>query len=156
MPEKRICRGVVGGIGDGRTRLWHIPVHIPRRVRASSILDLSPRGACALLRLSLQKLCRELGQDGKNLNDDVAALVAQGLSAEVQQALDALRVVGNNAVHPGEFDITDDAESAVALCECLNVIVEQRIAQPKRIEQLYGRLPKGALDAIAKRDATEP
>jgi hypothetical protein len=72
---------------------------------------------------------------------------------EVQQALDVLRVVGNNAVHPGEFDVTDDTETALALCECLNVIVEQRIAQPKRIELLYSRLPEGAREAIVKRDA---
>jgi predicted naringenin-chalcone synthase len=120
---------------------------------ARTILDLSPRGACALLRLALQELSKELGQDGNNLNGDIAALVAQGLSVEVQQALDALRVVGNNAVHPGEFDVTDDTETALALCECLNVIVEQRIAQPRRIEQLYDRLPRGAREAIEKRDA---
>ena len=43
---------------------------------ASSILDLSPRGAAALLRLAVQKICIELKQPGKNLNDDIGALVA--------------------------------------------------------------------------------
>ena len=46
---------------------------------ASSILDQSPRGAAALVRLSIEKLCRrlceEFGQTGKTLNDNIAILV---------------------------------------------------------------------------------
>ena len=67
---------------------------------ASTILDLSPRGAAALIRLGIQKLCKELGQAGKNINDDIGALVKDGLDVRVQQALDAVRVIGNSAVHP--------------------------------------------------------
>jgi len=46
---------------------------------ASAILDQSPRGAAALIRLAIQKLCKELGQPGKNINDDIGALVRDGL-----------------------------------------------------------------------------
>ena len=119
---------------------------------ARNIVAVSPRGASAILRLTLQKLMVELGEQGKNLNDDIASLVTKGLPVLVQQALDFCRVVGNNAVHPGELEITDTPEIAHNLFEMVNFIVEDRIARPKQIQALYAKLPPGALRAIEKRD----
>lgn len=116
------------------------------------ILALSPRGACALLRLAVQKLCGELGESGKSIDKDIANLVDKGLDIEVQQALDSLRVIGNNAVHPGEMDLTDDTETATALFSLLNFIVEDRIAQPKKRKAIFDKLPDGAKAAIQRRN----
>lgn len=119
---------------------------------ASSILDLSPRGAAALLRLSIQKLCKELGQKGENINDDIAALVSAGLSQQIQQALDTVRVIGNNAVHPGQIDLRDDRETALSLFTFVNLIADKMISEPKRIAEAYNALPEGAREAIKERD----
>ena len=120
---------------------------------ASSILNLSPRGAAALIRLAIQKLCKKLGQPGNNLNADIGKLVSDGLDKRVQQALDAVRVIGNNAVHPGKIDLRDDRAVAESLFRLLNLIAEKMISESKHVEKVYASLPKDALEAIAKRDA---
>lgn len=122
---------------------------------ARDIVSRSPRGAVALLRLCLQKLMPHLDEEGKNINDDIKSLVAKGLSSVVQQSLDVCRVVGNNAVHPGELDINDTPEIAHQIFGMINFIVEERIARPKEIQALYAQLPQRALDAIAKRDGKQ-
>ena len=104
------------------------------------------------MRLSVQKLIKVLGEKGKNINDDIGSLVKKGMPIEVQQALDYCRVIGNNAVHPGELNINDDPNIAHSLFEMMNFIVEDRITKPKKIAELYNVLPKGALKAVDKRD----
>jgi hypothetical protein len=124
-------------------------------LEAASILERSPRGAAALLRLAIQKLCRQLGQPGKNINDDIAALVKAGeIPQRVQQALDIVRVVGNHSVHPGQIDLRDDRETALHLFQLVNLIADRTISQPKQVEELYGALPEPARKQIERRDGT--
>jgi len=112
----------------------------------------SPRGAAALLRLGIQKLCVYLGESGKTINDDIAALVKKGLPVEIQQALDIVRVVGNNAVHPGELNASDVAAVSSALFDLVNQIIEERISRPKKLQAMFAKLPQSAQQAIKKRD----
>jgi hypothetical protein len=119
---------------------------------ARRIVGQSPRGASALLRLGVQKLCVDLGEKGENINDDIKSLVQKGLPEEVQQAMDSLRVIGNNAVHPGEMDLKDDAETATALFNLLNFVVEEMIDKPKRRRGIFDKLPVSVREAIKKRD----
>ena len=120
---------------------------------AASILSKSPRGAAALLRLAIQKLCRQLGETGGNINNDIANLVKKGLPERVQQALDIVRVVGNESVHPGEIDLNDNNEIAIRLFGLINIIADIMITQPKEIESLYNSLPEEKLDGINNRDS---
>ena len=122
---------------------------------AREIVSRSPRGAAALLRLCIQKLGKHLGEKGKNINADIASLVSKGLPPKVQQALDTVRVVGNNAVHPGQIDLKDDIDTASALFGLVNIIAEVMISQPNHVNQLYQSvIPKTQRDAISNRDAT--
>ncbi|WP_081454264.1 DUF4145 domain-containing protein [Vibrio furnissii] len=119
---------------------------------AREIADKSPRGAAALLRLCIQKLCKELGGKGKNINDDIAVLVKNGLPVKIQQALDVVRVVGNNAVHPGEISLEDHPQVVTALFNLINMIVDNQITQPKQVAELFAFLPENAKSAVEKRD----
>ena len=76
---------------------------------AGLIYNKSPRAACALLRLAIDRLCNELGETDRDINKNIGALVRKGLPQTVQQALDVVRVIGNKAVHPGQiaFDVDD-------------------------------------------------
>ena len=121
-------------------------------IEARNIINSSPRGASALLRLSIQKLCKYLGEKGENINLDIKNLVSKGLPLKVQQSLDILRVVGNNAVHPGKIDLKDNRELAIALFGLVNIIADVMITQPKHVEELYGGLPANLLESIEKRD----
>ena len=67
----------------------------------------------------------------------------------------SLIVIGNESVHPGEMDLQDDRETALALFRIINLIVETEITEPKRLNALYDSLPKSKLQAIARRDGSE-
>jgi len=119
---------------------------------AAAISGISPRGAAALLRLAIQKLCKELGGSGNNINDDIKGLVQKGLPVTIQQALDIVRVIGNEAVHPGQID-TDDPDVVSQLFNLVNLISEYMISMPKKVADSFASLPVAAKEAIKKRDA---
>lgn len=124
-------------------------------MEAASIVGSSPRGAAALLRLALQKLLIQIGKDGKNINSDIKELVAAGLSPTIQKALDLLRVVGNNAVHPGQIAIEDNRDVALKLFQVLNLISYEMITRPKEISSLYEELiPEDTKKHIKDRDGS--
>ncbi|BFT94233.1 MAG: hypothetical protein MNSN_00850 [Minisyncoccus archaeiphilus] len=122
-------------------------------LEAANVLADSPRSAAAILRLALQKLCIQLGEKGDNINNDIANLVKKGLNSTIQKSLDALRITGNNAVHPGELNLKEDTERVMKLFGLINFIAEKMITEPKEIDSFYDNLPEGAIDAVEKRDA---
>lgn len=120
---------------------------------ASRIFVDSPKGSTALLRLALQMLLKQIGKEGKNINNDIKELVESGLSLKIQKALDLLRVVGNNAVHPGQINLDDNGEVALKLFKILNIISDEMITKPKEIDTLYDDVvPEETKEHIDKRD----
>jgi hypothetical protein len=119
---------------------------------ARRVANISPRSAAALLRLAVQKLCTHLGQPGKNLNTDIGTLVEQGLPTLVQKSLDAVRVIGNNAVHPGTIDLNDDPAVVAVLFRLVNLIAEKMISEPRHVDEVYGMLPEAQRRQVEERD----
>ncbi len=121
---------------------------------AADIRQHSIRGASALLRLCVQLLCIQLGETGRNINEAIGSLVKKGLPVEVQQALDVVRVVGNNAVHPGQIDVDDHEDTVEALFSLVNMIADRMITQPKKVAGLFGALPASIQKSITERDGS--
>jgi hypothetical protein len=150
--DQKMIYPIIGNVENANSDM---PLEIQQIYNeAKSIVNLSSRGAAALLRLALQKLCVFLGEKGSNLNDDIKKLVDKGLPTSIQQALDSVRVIGNNAVHPGVIDLTDNSDITYSLFGFLNIICDILISQPKKIKEYYEKnIPQNMKEYIEKRDS---
>jgi hypothetical protein len=63
-----------------------------------------------------------------------------------------VRVIGNEAVHPGEMDLKDDRETAAKLFELVNYIAYDRVTLPRKVRELYYFISPEKVAAIEKRD----
>ena len=122
---------------------------------AREIFPYSPRASAALLRLAIQMICKGSGLPGKNINEDIGTLVKNGLSTQIQQSLDLVRVVGNNAVHPGQIEIEENREHIEKFFGLVNLIVDVLIVQPSKVSAMFDALiPPALKQQITKRDGT--
>ena len=123
-------------------------------LEARDIVARSPRGASALLRHVIDNLVTNLGGTGENIFERIGSLVAKKkVDPRVQKSLDSVRIVANDALHPGELNVKDTPELANALFGLVNLIVQEAITRDKEIDAFYSLLPETKLAAIAKRDA---
>lgn len=120
---------------------------------ARDVSPYSKKSAAGLLRLALQMLVDDLEPGSSSINTKIGTLVKRGLDSQVQQAMDVLRVLGNEAVHPGTIDLDADDALLPALFGLVNLIVEQVVTRPKHVGGLFGLLPPSKLEQITKRDS---
>jgi hypothetical protein len=114
---------------------------------AIQTLEASPRGAAALLRLAIEKLCKELEVSEESLKDDIAFFVREDVDARVQKVLDAARIIESNAVRPGQIGLGDDPATAETLSGLVNLICEKMIMEPRHLQAVYTKLREGARNA---------
>lgn len=120
---------------------------------AAAVLPISARASAALLRLAIERLVQDVGQHGGDLNEGIGILVKDhNLPATVQQALDVVRVIGNEGVHAGTMDLRDDSTTALQLFALVNLIADYTITMPERVGAIYRTLPPTKLAGIDNRD----
>jgi len=120
---------------------------------ARQVFPYSPRASAALLRLAIQMVCKEKGLPGKDLNKDIGELVGKGMAQEIQQSLDLVRVVGNNAVHPGQIEIENNKDQIEKFFGLVNLIVDVLIVQPAKVSAMFQTLvPPAQKQQIVARD----
>ncbi len=101
---------------------------------ARKVHSISPHASAALLRLCCEMLCNYLQAKGKGLNEKIADLVVKGMDEGIQKALDIVRFIGNDAIHPGQIDLKDDQSTSHALFALVNEITQEMISKPKRLK----------------------
>ena len=121
---------------------------------ARDICLRSPRSACILLRLCVENICASIGAKGRDLNAMIGDLVKQKkLDGEVINALDSIRVIGGQAAHPLELDLRTDKETAEKLFNIVNYISDSIYTRPKKIQDMFGKVPEDKKEAIKQRDS---
>jgi len=119
-----------------------------RFLEARSILGASPGSAAALMRLALGQLISHLGEKEDIIgnieslkNRGLDAKKNRGLDAKFQKALHSVRMIGEEAVTPGQIDPGDDEETALVLFNLMNLIVDTLITQPRMVDEILEKLP---------------
>lgn len=119
---------------------------------AASVFPISPRAAAALIRLSLETLCSHLNAGSGTLNQKIGNLVSAGLSEDIQRALDSIRIIGNEGVHPGLINLNEEARLVASAFSLVNLIVDDLITRGRRVQEIYDALPESARDGVRRRD----
>ena len=81
-----------------------------------------PGSACLLLRAVCEDLCREKGAPGNGLHQMIGNLESSGAPPRLIKALNAIRVIGNNAARGSKRNYDLEKEQ---LLEVAHVIVEE-------------------------------
>jgi hypothetical protein len=123
---------------------------------AATIVNSRTRSAAVTLNvIPVRRIHRRTSlSPGNPKSDSFVSIIP--LDMRVQQALDVLRIVGNEAVHPGQIDLRDNRETAESLFRLFNLIVDKMISEPKHIAEIYGSLPPEKLKGIEERDKPKP
>jgi hypothetical protein len=127
------CNGFslwVSGLLVYPTKLDKTPELVDEDVEeAAVVLNKSPRGATALMRVCIQKLVPLLEENGKELNQRVSSLVRKGLEMEIQQAMDVLEVLRSDSAQLNPLESQADRETALRFLDSLKEVLERRMSQ---------------------------
>jgi hypothetical protein len=88
----------------------------------------------------VEKLISHLGEK-ESIIDNIDNLKNRGLDAKFQTALLSVRMIGEEAVEPGQIDPGDGEETALVLFDLLNLIVDTLITQPRMVDEILLKLP---------------
>ena len=119
-------------------------------IEAGKVVVDSPRAAGALMRLALEKLLKEINKNELKLNENVNKLIGTGIPEQLAKALTILRVNGNDIMHTGEIKILEKKDDVLYLFDLFNMIVEELITRPKKINESYSKIPESIRKQIEK------
>lgn len=135
-----VAEKMVWPIGSGIRPVEEMPENVKEVFReAQEIMGASPRASCALLRVGLERLLKQL-PDAPAKGTLYERINALPIPSTLRPMADALREVGNSAVHSEEIDLSQSNEEArriaELLSEFLNQLAETMLIRPSRASRL--------------------
>ncbi|MCM3152244.1 DUF4145 domain-containing protein [Priestia megaterium] len=124
-------------------------------LEAQQVFKHSPRAAAALLRLAIEiliPLLEDYQIKKAKINTMIGDLVKKGIPDHIQQGLDAIRIYGNEGIHPGDIRLNENTETVMYMFELTNEMVEELITRKKKIRKFYSQIPANKTEGIANRD----
>ena len=107
---------------------------------ALSVEMNSPRAACTLLRVALERLLIEVDIGSGNLYKRLAALNLNETET-LFKLCEFVRVSGNESAHAGELDLKNNRETVDTLFKCIERINERFISDLALANQVYDKIP---------------
>lgn len=120
---------------------------------AQTVIGISPRCACAMLRLALDRLAIHLGAaENQSLSSKIKSLP---IPERYGPLAEACRVVGNDAVHEGALDYrSDDSyELARSLSLFVNLLADMLIGTPAKASEIIENANAAKAERKAERKA---
>lgn len=116
---------------------------------AQTIISLSPRAACALLRVCLEMIADWYGENQNVEGFDKSEMLYKkihkiGISPAFQQIAKACRIAGDEHAHSGEIDLSgeDSYEIAEAMSRMINSLVNTWITPMRESKEVLHKLGK--------------
>lgn len=133
---------------------------------ARAVAAASRRAGAALARAALERLLKELDPEAptKARLDDRIARVSVRVTSPTAKLLTVCRHVGNESLHGGDNPdeavilLLTDADSKLmdAIFESINLVVDDLITRPARVDKIYDTVPIGVregAEAKARKNA---
>ena len=119
------------------------PLEVKRiYIEAGMVLNDSPRASGALIRLALELLLQNINKNKLSLNENINKLMESGITQQLIKAVSILRINGNDIMHTGVIKILENKDDVVYLFELFNMIVEELIEEPKKLNEIYNKIPE--------------
>lgn len=126
---------------------------------AREVVGISRRAGTALARAALERLLKTLDAEAGRVN--LATRIERihpKVPAPLGQMLTIIRVAGNSSLHVDDEQddvlvlVLDQAETEIVdlIFESINDLVEELIAKPRKVADLYGRVPESIRERVEK------
>lgn len=119
---------------------------------AQSVIALSPRSACVLLRVCLEKLADYVAQTCGVPDYKTEAMLwekikflgeKRGITSDIKEICDACRDTGNEFAHKGKYDLSesDTRELAEIMSELTNSLVDLWVKPAAKVARIRQLIP---------------